>query len=88
MHAATASTCLTTMVLPIAPRARRTTDAWATAPRTCGYRRGSVHGCLTLALTLALALALSRWLEQLRTAGLPQAVPLHEAMGFPGPTQA
>ena len=49
-----------------------------------------MHGCLTLTLTLALALALalSRWLEQLRAAGLPQAVPLHEAMGFPGPTQA
>jgi hypothetical protein len=29
-----------------------------------------------------------RWVQQLRAAGLPQAMPLHEAMGFPSPTQA
>ena len=40
---------------------------------TCGCRPDA-HGC--------------RWVEQLRAAGLPQAMPLHEAMGFPGPTQA
>ena len=83
------------LVLPDGAPLRRWADVTATIPCTwlrpgaCGERphrcmrsqgrarvvaTGCMHGC--------------RWVEQLRAAGLPQAMPLHEAMGFPGPTQA